>query len=81
MSIGDMAPFFAIIAIAIALFALWYIIRSGLSTGMKVLWVVLVLIFPVLGSIAYFLVYGTGGPASDKTAHEGRGLEEQRFGK
>jgi hypothetical protein len=81
MGIRDMAPFFAVIVVAIALFALYYDLRSDRGIGVKLLWVLVIVLLPLVGSIIYFLVYGTGAPASDKTAHEGRPQEEQRFGK
>ena len=81
MGISQMGPILAIIAIALDLFALYFIIKSKASGGMKAIWIVLVLLIPFVGAIAYFLVYGTNAPPSDPTAHEGRRQNEQGFGK
>lgn len=76
----SMGWFLTAVALLLALFALWYVIKSRLNIGLKILWIILIFI-PFVGAIAYFLIYGTGAPASDLSAHEDPGLEEQRFGK
>jgi hypothetical protein len=40
--------------------------RHSRSAGRTVAWIVAVIIFPVLGTIAYFLVNGAGGPVAPR---------------
>jgi hypothetical protein len=40
--------------------------RHSRSAGKTVAWIAAVLIFPVVGSIIYFLVNGAGGPAAPR---------------
>lgn len=42
--------------------------RHERSGGKTAAWILIVLIFPVLGSIIYFLVNGAGGPAAPRDA-------------
>jgi hypothetical protein len=77
----SMGPFLGFAVLALALFALYFVIKSKASTGMKILWIALIVLVPFVGAVAYFLVNGTGGSAQDSTTHEGRGLNEQRWGK
>lgn len=69
----SMGPFLAIAVLALALFALYFVIKSTASTGMKVIWIILILILPFVGALAYFLVNGTGAPTSDAKRHDGTG--------
>lgn len=73
---------FGVIVLLLALFALYYVLTSKASGGTKALWVVLILLLPAVGAIAYFLVHGTGGPrAADTQIHEGRQVGMQGFEK
>ena len=76
-----MGPILSITVLALDLLALWFVIKSTLSAGWKAVWIILILVTLGVGAIAYFLIYGTGAPPADQTAHEQRGLEEQGFGK
>jgi hypothetical protein len=40
--------------------------RHSRSGGSTAAWIVAVLVFPVVGSIVYFLVNGAGGPAAPR---------------
>jgi hypothetical protein len=40
--------------------------RHSRSAGKTVAWIVAVLVFPVVGSVVYFLVNGAGGPAAPR---------------
>jgi hypothetical protein len=54
-----------IIALAILIADIWAIVqiaKSGASTGIKVLWILIVIIFPVLGLIIWLLA----GPGKKK---------------
>jgi hypothetical protein len=42
--------------------------RHSRSGGRTAAWIVAVLVFPVLGTIAYFLVNGAGGPVAPRDA-------------
>ncbi len=79
MSIFDMAPLFAISVAVLALFALLMLFASNVSTGHKVLWVILILVLPFIGSVAYFIVHGTGAPASDDIAHDNQSATRNRY--
>ena len=54
-----MGAIFFLFYIACFIFWLWMLIdllTSGSSTGTKILWVILMLFLPVLGSILYFFL-------------------------
>ncbi len=73
---------FTLLGIAVlilALFALVAVFRSSATIGMKVIWTILILVLPLLGSVVYFLVNGTGGPPTDSMAHRGRSATEKRY--
>lgn len=74
-----MTPFLAIAVIALALFALYFVIKSKASTGVKILWIALILVLPFVGAVAYFLVNGTGAPPNDKTGHDNRPINREGF--
>ena len=78
---GNVGPFVGIVILLLDLFALYFIIKSHASTGMKLVWVLLVVLVPFVGAVAYFLVNGTDAPANDPTSHETRRQNEQGFGK
>jgi uncharacterized protein (UPF0333 family) len=80
-AVGNTGPLIGIVILALDLFALYFIIKSKASAGMKLIWVVLVVLVPFVGAVAYFLVNGTGAPPSDSTSHQTRGQNEQGFGK
>jgi hypothetical protein len=42
--------------------------RHSRSGGKTAAWILIVLIFPILGSIIYFLVNGAGGPVAPRDA-------------
>ncbi len=64
----SMGPFLGFAVLALALFALYFVIKSKASTGMKILWIALIVLIPFVGAVAYFLVNGTGAPPSDRTS-------------
>jgi Phospholipase_D-nuclease N-terminal len=37
--------------------------RHSMSGGKLAAWLLIIIIFPILGAIAYFLVHGAGGPS------------------
>lgn len=41
--------------LALDIVAIYYVLTTPSSTGRKVLWIVVILIFPVVGMILYFL--------------------------
>ena len=57
---GDLG-FFALIHLAIVVYALIQIFGSSADTGNKILWVVIVGLFPVVGLIIWFFM-GPGTP-------------------
>ena len=57
---GDLG-FFALIHLAIVVYALVQIFGSSADTGNKILWVVIVGLFPVVGLIIWFFM-GPGTP-------------------
>jgi hypothetical protein len=42
--------------------------RHSRSGGKTAAWILIVLIFPILGTIVYFLVNGAGGPVAPRDA-------------
>lgn len=56
-------PIFAIFIIAVWVYALVDIVRRrhAMSRGKIAAWVLIILIFPILGALAYFVVNGTSG--------------------
>ena len=76
----SMGPFLTIAVLALDLFALYFVIKSKAGGGMKVIWIILILILPFVGAVAYFLVNGTGAPPGDSTTHDNRGdVNKQGF--
>ncbi len=76
---------FGLLGIAVfilAVFALVAVFRSSASIGMKVIWTVVIVVLPLLGSAIYFLVNGTGPqPSVDSTSHDHRAVNKQSFNK
>lgn len=72
----NMGWFLTAVALILALFAWWYVIKSRINVGLKVLWVILIFI-PFLGAIAYFLIYGTGAPTADAKMHDAAGPDHK----
>jgi hypothetical protein len=56
-------PILAILVVAAWVFALIDIVRRrhSMSGGKIAAWLIAVFVFPVLGTIAYFIVHGAGG--------------------
>jgi hypothetical protein len=56
-------PILGILVVAMWMLAAWDIIRRRheRSAGKIAAWVIAILVFPVVGTIAYFLVNGAGG--------------------
>jgi type VI protein secretion system component VasK len=56
-------PILAILVIALWVYAFIDIVRRRhtMSGGKIAAWVIAILVFPIVGTIAYFLVRGTGG--------------------
>ena len=57
---GDLG-FWALIHLALAVYALIQILGSSADTGRKILWIILVALFPLIGLIIWFLA-GPGTP-------------------
>lgn len=64
--------------LAIAVVALWVVAifdivrrRHERSTGRSAAWVIAVLVFPVAGTIAYFLANGAGGGSAPRDPQMG----------
>lgn len=76
---------FGLLGVAVfilAVFALVAVFRSSASMGAKILWTILIIVLPLLGSVIYFLVNGTGAPSSaDRTSHDNRPTNRQGFTK
>jgi hypothetical protein len=53
----EVGGFFGLILLALNIWALIKIVQSGASTGTKVIWVLVVLILPLLGFLAW-LIFG-----------------------
>lgn len=51
-----MGGIFGIIVLVLDIVAILDIVKSAKSTGQKVLWAVIVLVLPLVGMIAYFLI-------------------------
>ena len=47
---------FGLIILALDIFAIVDAVRSSMSTGKKVLWIILVILLPIIGLILYFLL-------------------------
>ena len=45
-----------LIVLVLDILAIISIIQSGLSTGMKIIWVLVVLLLPIIGMILWFLI-------------------------
>lgn len=46
----------SVIILVLDIIAIIDVIKSSLSTGKKILWILLILVLPVLGLILYYLV-------------------------
>ncbi|MBP1806413.1 PLDc N-terminal domain-containing protein [Rubellimicrobium aerolatum] len=46
---------FGLIVLALDIWAIVSVVNSGASTGSKVIWILVILILPILGFIAWFL--------------------------
>jgi len=47
---------FGIVIVVLDIIAIFSVLRGSDSLGHKVLWVILVLIFPIVGMIVYYLI-------------------------
>ena len=58
-------PILAILVVAMWVFALIDIVRRrhSMSGGKIAAWIIAILVFPVAGTIVYFIVNGAGGPS------------------
>ena len=43
------------IILALDIYAIWCVLKEGRSGGSTVLWIIVILIFPIVGMLAYFL--------------------------
>lgn len=75
----SMGPFLGFAVLALDLFALYFVIKSKASAGMKILWIALIVLIPFVGAVAYFLVHGTGAPPADRTGHDNRPINREGF--
>ena len=60
----EVGGFFGLILLALNIWAIVSIIGSGVTTGKKVLWILLILVLPVLG----FLIWLVAGPRAQGRA-------------
>jgi hypothetical protein len=51
----EVGGIFGLIVLALNIWALIHVLQSGVSTGAKVLWALLILILPVIGFIIWLL--------------------------
>ncbi len=51
-----MGNLLGLVILGLDIWAIIDCVKSSLTTGMKVLWIVLILILPVIGLLLYFLV-------------------------
>ena len=49
-----------LVVLVLDVIAILGIVQSGLSTGMKIVWVIIVLALPVIGMILWFLIGAKG---------------------
>jgi hypothetical protein len=74
---------FGLLGVAVfilAVFALVAVFRSSATIAMKVVWTIVIVVLPLLGSAIYFLVNGTGAPSGpDATSHDTRPQNEQNW--
>jgi Phospholipase_D-nuclease N-terminal len=56
----EVGGFFGFIILVLDIWAIVSVAQSGVSTGMKVFWIILVLLLPVVG-FALWLVFGPKG--------------------
>lgn len=52
--------FFGLLFFAVAIYAIYRIVQSNASTTAKVIWIVVILVVPLLGLIAWF-IFGPKG--------------------
>jgi hypothetical protein len=50
-----------LLILALDIYVIYMILTSGGDPGMKLLWVIIVLLLPLIGPILYFLLGGGGG--------------------
>ena len=55
---------FGLIVLALDIWAIINIVQSGISTGGKILWVLLIIILPLIGVIIWFFAGPRGGRAA-----------------
>lgn len=53
---GTMGGILGIVVLVLDIFAILDVMKGSKPTGQKILWVVLILILPVIGLIAYYVV-------------------------
>jgi hypothetical protein len=51
-----MGGILGIIVLILDIIAILDVLKSGLPTGKKALWIILILVLPVIGLVIYFLV-------------------------
>lgn len=61
---SDYGGIVGLIILALDIWAIINVIQSGVSTGGKVLWVLLIIFLPVLGLIIWYFAGPRGGRAS-----------------
>lgn len=61
---SDYGGIFGLIVLALDIWAIINIVQSGISTGAKVLWVLLIIILPLVGVIIWFFAGPRGGRAA-----------------
>jgi hypothetical protein len=52
----DMEMIFGLIILIADIWAIINVVQSGATTGMKVLWVILIIVLPVIGLLLWFLM-------------------------
>jgi Phospholipase_D-nuclease N-terminal len=54
---------FGLVILALDIWGIINVVRSGATTGVKLLWVLLIVVLPVIGLIAWFLAGPRGARA------------------
>ena len=54
---------FGLVILALDIWGIINVVRSGATTGVKLLWILLIVILPVIGLIAWFLAGPRGARA------------------
>jgi hypothetical protein len=53
---GNMKGFLTLVILVLDIVAIVDVIRSSMTTGKKVLWIIIILVLPIVGLILYFFI-------------------------